>query len=206
MITEVYLRNVLTGKTFCPKFSDVKLRPCPRPPSKEVLLKKFMKIVADHSWQSVGIDEKHVPDKRWLLDMVSTFTPGDDIFKKDFMPPPKKNKLSEIKSIELPESFLKGLPNSVRKSRRKGLSLAKDGIAGQRLARLKMVRKELENRILDEEEKKESSKTKKTSIRSSTNESMFKSPPKKSQGGQMSQTSSSNRPGSLNSSQMQPQS
>jgi hypothetical protein len=50
MITELYLRNVLTGKTFCPKFSDVKLRPCPRPPSKEVLLKKFLKIVADHSW------------------------------------------------------------------------------------------------------------------------------------------------------------
>ena len=50
MITELYLRNVLTGKTYCPKFSDVKLRPCPRPPSKEVLLKKFLKIVAEHSW------------------------------------------------------------------------------------------------------------------------------------------------------------
>ena len=125
----------------------------------------------------MGIDDNHVPDKRWLLDMVSTFTPGDEIFKKDFMPPPKKNKLSEIKSIELPESFLKDLPNSVRKSRRKGLRLAKDGIAGQRLARLKMVRKELKNHILDEEEKKESSKTKKSQIRTSTNESMFKSPP-----------------------------
>ena len=114
--------------------------------------------------------------------MVSTFTPGDEIFKKDFMPPPPKNKLSEIKSIELPESFLKDLPKSVRKSRRKGLRLAKDGIAGQRLARLKMVKKELENRILDEEEKKESSKSKKVPIRTSTNESMFKSPPKKSHG------------------------
>jgi hypothetical protein len=130
MITESYLRNVLTGKTFCPKYSDIKLRPCPRPPNKDLLLKKFLKIALDSGWQSIGIDDKHIPDKRWLLDLVSTFTPDDEIFKKNYMPPAKKNKLSEIKAIELPEMFLKDLPNSIRKSKRKGLRLAKDGIAG----------------------------------------------------------------------------
>ncbi len=44
MVTESYLRNVLTGKTFCPKYSEIKLRPCPRPPNKDLLLKKFLKI------------------------------------------------------------------------------------------------------------------------------------------------------------------
>ena len=41
MITEAYLYNVLNGKTFCPKFADIKLKACPRPPSKEYLLKRL---------------------------------------------------------------------------------------------------------------------------------------------------------------------
>lgn len=56
MCTESYLRNVLTGKIFCPKFSDIVMRPCPRPPSKEILLKKVMAISDGHGWQSIGID------------------------------------------------------------------------------------------------------------------------------------------------------
>ena len=38
MITEEYMRNVITGKAFCPKYSDIKMLPCPRPPNKDVLL------------------------------------------------------------------------------------------------------------------------------------------------------------------------
>ena len=170
---------MLTGKTFCAKYSDVKLRPCPRAPNKEILLSKFMKIAEEQGWQSVGIDEKHIPDKRWLIDMISTYTPGDAIFKKDYMPPVRKNKLSEIKAIELPENFLKDLPASIRKSKRKGLRLAKDGFAGQRLARLKGIKRDIEHRILNEEEKKESAKDKRLPIKTITNEGTFKSPVKK---------------------------
>ena len=49
-----------------------------------------------------GVDEKHQPDKRWLLDFVSTFKPSDEIFKKNYLPPAKETKLSELKTIELP--------------------------------------------------------------------------------------------------------
>ena len=41
MVTEDYMRNVITGKAFCPKFKDIKMMPCPRPPGKEVLLRMF---------------------------------------------------------------------------------------------------------------------------------------------------------------------
>jgi len=53
-----------------------------------------------------GVDEKHIPDKRWLLDFVSTFKPDDEIFNKGYVPPAKETKLSELKTIELPASFL----------------------------------------------------------------------------------------------------
>ena len=41
MITEEYMRNVLMGKAFCPKYEQIKLHPCPRPPGKDVLLRKY---------------------------------------------------------------------------------------------------------------------------------------------------------------------
>lgn len=89
---------------------------------------------------------------------MSTYSKEDEIFKKSYLPPAKKNKLSEIKTIELPETFLKDLPLSRRKSRRRGLKLATEGLAGQRLIRLKKIRKDIDHRILCEEESKETSK------------------------------------------------
>jgi hypothetical protein len=48
-----------------------------------------------------GVDEKHVPDKRWLLDFVSTFKPDDEIFNKGCVPRANETKMSELKTIEL---------------------------------------------------------------------------------------------------------
>ena len=31
MITEDYMRNVISGKAFCPKFAEIKMLACPRP-------------------------------------------------------------------------------------------------------------------------------------------------------------------------------
>ena len=54
MITEEYMRNVITGKAFCPKYSEIKMLPCPRPPNKDVLLKKFLEIGVTHNFQHTG--------------------------------------------------------------------------------------------------------------------------------------------------------
>jgi len=148
MITEDYMRNVITGKAFCPKYSEVKMLPCPRPPCKQVLLDKFHRICQGQNLVHTGVDDKHVPDKRWLLDFVSTFKPDDDIFKKNYIPPAKETKLSELKTIEMPVSFLNDLPQSTRRSRRRGLRISKEGLAGQKMERLKRMRKELGDRIL----------------------------------------------------------
>ena len=63
MITEEYMRNVFLGKAFCPKYSEVKMLPCPRPPTVEVLLKKFHKIYRDKNLVLAGVDESLTPDK-----------------------------------------------------------------------------------------------------------------------------------------------
>ena len=158
MITEEYMHNVITGKAFCPKFSEVKMLPCPRPPTVDVLLKKFHKICKDQNLVHYGVDESHVPDKRWLLDLISTLNPDDEIFKKSYLPPVKETKLSELKTISLPAHFLQDLPQSTRRARRKGLRISKDGIAGQKLERMKRLRKHIGDRILEEEVKTDQSK------------------------------------------------
>jgi hypothetical protein len=131
-----------------------------------------------------------MPDKRWLLDFIGTLAPGDEIFKKNYLPPVKETKLSELKTISIPANFFQDLPPSSRRSRRKGLRIQKEGIAGQKLERMKRLRKSIADRILVEEERKEDSK-KRSQIKSSTNESAFKNPahhtpPKKHNGGSTS--------------------
>jgi hypothetical protein len=118
------MRQIIKGKAWCPLYSKIVMIPCPRPPNKSVLLEKFWNFVDFNRHELIGVDrDKHVPDKRWLLDVLATFTPTDEIFRKDYCPPEKASKLSEIKTIEVPVDFMKDLPFSRRKSRRKGLRI-----------------------------------------------------------------------------------
>ena len=110
MVTEDYMRNVFMGKEFCLKYSEVRQLPCPRPPTVDVLLRKFHEICRDKNLTVCGVNDTHIPDKRWLLDFISTLRPEDEIFKKNYLPPVKDTKLSELKTIPLPATFLQDLP------------------------------------------------------------------------------------------------
>ena len=35
----------------------------------------FRELVDVHEWRMIGFDEKHFPDKRWLLDVIATYAP-----------------------------------------------------------------------------------------------------------------------------------
>lgn len=39
IITEAYISSVINGEFYCPKYSDIRLLPCPRPPDKDTLIK-----------------------------------------------------------------------------------------------------------------------------------------------------------------------
>lgn len=84
MVTEDYIKNVMLGKAFCHSYKDIKMLPCSRPPNKELLLSKFQVLVATMKWMMTGIYDKHHPDKRWFLYVLSTYSPRDEIFKKSF--------------------------------------------------------------------------------------------------------------------------
>jgi len=108
------------------------LLPCPRPPPVELLLRKFHRICESRNLlNNCGVDELRVPDKRWLLDFVSTFKPDDEIFRKDYRPPAKANKLSEMKTVDVNKSFFENLVPTKRKVRRRGLQIAQQGLAKQ---------------------------------------------------------------------------
>jgi hypothetical protein len=179
MVTEEFMRNVITGAAWCPLRKKIVMLGCPRPPTKHVLLEKFWDYVDTNQLKLVGVDrDKHSPDKRWLLDILATFTPSDEIFAKNYNPPERESKLSEIKTIEVPVDFMKDLPLSRRKSRRKGLRMQKEGLRVQKKMRLRMMQKKYADALLDEEVKedaKQINKRKQTAL-TATNEATFKSP------------------------------
>ena len=116
----------------------------------------------NRGYELVGVDrEKHIPDKRWLLDVLATYVPGDEIFKKNYNPPERASKLSEIKTIEVPVDFMKDLPFSRRKSRRKGLRIQKEGLRTQKKLRFKMMSKKYADAVLNEEVKDDNKESKK---------------------------------------------
>ena len=56
MVTEDYLMGVARGEVHCPKYTDIKLLPCPSPPTLGVLTKEILKIADTNSWIT-GIED-----------------------------------------------------------------------------------------------------------------------------------------------------
>ena len=139
IITEHYLQSIIFGKMYCPKYSEIRLVPCPRPPDKDTLLKDFRKITSGQKL-STGIDETHVPDKSWLLAILGTHNPGLPYFQKGYVPPAKVASIQSFQKVELPENFLEGLPSSKRKMKVKNLRLLTDYNSNAKLQRYKILK------------------------------------------------------------------
>lgn len=95
--------------------------PCPKPPIKEVLLAKVAAAVMASGHPSTGVDSAHRPDTKWLLDVLSTLSPDDEIFRRDYVAPPRKPALPELRCLKLPSALVQGLPISSSKSRARKL-------------------------------------------------------------------------------------
>ena len=105
MVTEKFLVGIINGSIWCPLFKEIKLSPCPKPPSKEFLINRLKSYVKKEK-KIFDINEKHLPDKTWVLNVLSSFTPNDEIFHKNYVPPAKIKKIFEIKSVNLPSKFI----------------------------------------------------------------------------------------------------
>lgn len=83
------------------------------------------------------VDEKKQPGKQWTINVLSTFTPNDEIFSRSYVPSSKIQKVTEIRSINLPNSFIQGLPPSKKKIKARRLKLFKSGIKMAKIDKLK---------------------------------------------------------------------
>jgi len=115
--TEDYLTKVMEGKVYCPKDSELNSKNWYAAPCKSSLIAKLKKVAKDQKL-SFGHDEKHLPDKSWIVKMLGHLLPADEIFDKDYVPPPINKKKDEPKVISLPSRFLKGLPTKPISKRR----------------------------------------------------------------------------------------
>jgi len=158
MCSEHYLVNVMDGTYSCFKAEEIKVRICPRPPPKDVLLEKFAKLMEKKGLHS-GLQEDKYPDKDWLIAMIATLNPEDEIFRKDYAPPARKNVIEEQKTIRVPAGFFEGLPDSKSKVKQRALHIIGEGRAQQKMKYLKAVQAELIGQLAVEQTKAEKARS-----------------------------------------------
>jgi hypothetical protein len=152
IITELYLTNVITCKVYCPKYEDIKLVPCPKPPEKDVLLKDFTKLMQSEK-KSADIDDAHMPDNGWLLAILGTYNPRLPYFKKGYVPPSKATLVQAQAKVELPENFLEGLPSSRRKVKARNLKMITHSKVEGKIQRYKILKEKFAREYIREQNK-----------------------------------------------------
>ena len=151
-INEVALLNILQGLYWCPKYDDMRMRPCPKPPMKELLIEKLMAVAHQKKLNVAWIDDRHLPDKKWLVDVLATLAPSDEIFRKDYQPPTRqRHKLAE--TIQLPAALFENMVVSKSKAKRRNLKVISEGLALERAQMLKKTQKKLGDEIILAEQK-----------------------------------------------------
>ena len=119
-----------------------------RPPLKEVLVSKLLKLAKPRKLNLAWLDELHLPDAAWLMAVIATLDPNDEIFRKDYVAPPIRKRLQDIPTIELPKEILEGLPKSKSKAKARRLKVTSEAFANERAQMMKEMRKRLDQEIL----------------------------------------------------------
>lgn len=94
IVTFDYLNEVRNKVFFCPKYEQLKLRACPRPPAKELLVEYVLHECGRRNLVP-GFnkdDKKAKPNKEWLVAVLSTLNTDHPIFGREYLPPHKETK------------------------------------------------------------------------------------------------------------------
>ena len=75
----------------------------------------------------------------------------DEIFRKDYVPPPIRKRLQDIETIVLPNELFEGLPKSTSKKKARRLKIMSEAFAAEKASRLKDMRKTIEDEIIEQE-------------------------------------------------------
>ena len=154
-VNEIMLFNVLQGKYWCPKTEDIRMKSIVKPPLKEVILAKLMQVCTARNLNIAWIDETHSPDKVWLVHVIATLDPTNEIFRKDYVPPPIRKRLKDIETIVLPNELFEGLPKSTSKNKSRRLKVISEALATEKATekatRLKEIKRTIDDEIIEHE-------------------------------------------------------
>jgi len=150
-VNELMLHQVLQGVYWCPRYADIKLVPCVKAPVKEVLVAKARALCAARGHNVAWIDDKHQPDKAWLVAVIATLDPADEIFRKDYVAPPVRRRLQDVETIVLPDEIFAGLPKSKSKNKARRLKIVSQAFAVEKATRLREIRRTIDQEILEQE-------------------------------------------------------
>jgi len=112
--------NVLHNEYFSLKYDNIKKRPCPRPPTVKMLIEAVSDELIEQNWRPLGITGNHLPDKEYLLTILSSIRPDHEFFAKDYKPPPRitKKKVNKGDLNSLAQLF-EGMPKEDLKTIKK---------------------------------------------------------------------------------------
>ena len=112
---------------------------------KEIL---YAKLVAEcdkrkHNIAWICHEKNQVPDKKWIVDIIATLNPNDEIFRKDYVAPPVRKRLRDIETIVLPNDIFEGLPLSTSKVKARRMKIMSEAFATEKAIRLKETQKDI---------------------------------------------------------------
>ena len=152
-VNEVMLYNIIQGNYWCPKTEEIRMKNCVKAPLKDVLIDKLTALCLEKSLNVAWIDAQHSPDKKWLVTVLATLNPGDEIFKKDYVSPPTRKRLRHIETIVLPNKFFEDMPKSTSKVKARRLKIVSEAFAAEKANRLKDMQKAIYEEIVTHEER-----------------------------------------------------
>jgi hypothetical protein len=125
-VTSDVLIKIRNGEMYCPRYTDLVVRPCPTPPDAMTIKNELINGI-HHSFAN-GMDNSHrprfdellkqleraTPDKDWMLQILSIMTQGQhQYFSKSYVPPPKvRNQNDSYLHVENRDGFFNDLPQS----------------------------------------------------------------------------------------------
>ena len=147
-VNEIMLYNILQGNYWCPKTDDIRFKNCVKAPLKETLLEKIATVCVNRDLNIAWIDDKHTPDKNWMVTVLATLKPDDEIFNKDYVAPPVRKRLRDIETIVLPNELFEGMPKSTSKVKARRLKIVSEAFAAEKVNRLNHMKKEIFEEIV----------------------------------------------------------
>ena len=150
------LLGVLRGEYWCPKVEDIRIKNCVKPPLKEIVASKVWETCTSRELNLAWMDPAHIPNKKWLLEVLATLKPEDEIFRKDYVAPPVRKRLRDVETIVLPDELFQNMPKSTSKVKARRLKVVSQAFAAEKTTRLKEMQSHILDEIITHEERVES--------------------------------------------------